>query len=96
MSAFTATDHALLEEAAERTRVGEKAVQYALVYVVELIIWVGTVLLSGVSARGFSGFALPPLILLVGWVIYDQVDDRMRAKASEVYEPDAVFAEVSV
>ena len=72
------------KSAAERTRVGEKAVQYALVYVVELIIWVGTVLLSGVSARGFSGFALPPLILLVGWVIYDQVDDRMRAKASEV------------
>ncbi|MBO9626582.1 MAG: hypothetical protein J7484_09435 [Microbacterium sp.] len=79
--------------ASERTRVGEKVVQYALVYVVELIIWVGTVLLSGVGARGFSGFALPPLILLVGWVIYDQIDDRLRAKASEVY--DSVHSRLS-
>jgi hypothetical protein len=72
--------------ATDRGRVGEKVMQYALVYAVELIIWVGTVLLSGVNARGFSGFALPPLILLIGWVIYDQVDDRLRATASQVYD----------
>jgi len=72
--------------AADRTKVGEKTVQYALVYVVELIIWVLTVWLSGVRASGFWGFALPPLILLFGWMIYDQLDDRLRAKASEVYD----------
>ncbi len=61
--------------------------QYALVYVVELIIWVLTVWLSGVSVAGFFwGYVLPPLGLLLGWVIYDQVDDRLHAKASEVYD----------
>ncbi|WP_217183092.1 hypothetical protein [Streptomyces sp. AC495_CC817] len=79
--------------AADRTRVGEKVVQYALVYVVELIIWVLTVWLSGVRASGFWAYVLPPLILLVAWVIYDLFDDRLRAKASEVY--DSVQARVS-
>lgn len=74
------------KSSAERTKTGEKVVQYALVYVVELIVWVLTVWLSGVRASGFWGFALPPLLLLVGWVIYDQVDDRMRAKAGEIYD----------
>ncbi|MFK4759456.1 hypothetical protein ACI3KS_00830 [Microbacterium sp. ZW T5_45] len=77
----------------ERTRLGEKTVQYALVYVVELIIWIATVVFSGVRAHGFWGFALPPLLLLVGWVIYDQVDDVIRAKTGEVY--DTVRARVS-
>jgi len=74
------------KSAADRTRVGEKTVQYALVYVVELIIWVLTVWLSAVRASGFWAFALPPLILLIGWVIYDRIDDRLHAKASEVYD----------
>lgn len=73
--------------AAERTRAGEKVVQYVLVYAVELIIWVLTVWFSGVSVRGFFwGYILPPLVLLIGWVIYDQVDDRMRAKTGELYD----------
>lgn len=79
--------------AADRTRIGEKTVQYALVYVVELIVWILTVWLSGVRASGFWGFALPPLILLFGWMIYDQLDDRLRATASEVY--DTVSAKIS-
>ncbi|WP_102192502.1 hypothetical protein [Microbacterium aurantiacum] len=75
------------KSSASRTRVGEKVVQYGLVYVVELIIWVLTVWLSGVSVAGFFwGYVLPPLGLLLGWVIYDQVDDRLHAKASEVYD----------
>lgn len=78
------------KSAGDRTRVGEKAVQYALVYAVELIIWVLTVWLSAVTASGFAGFALPPLFLLLGWVIYDQVDDRLQLKAEQVY--DAVQA----
>lgn len=81
------------KSAADRTRVGEKVVQYVLVYVVELIIWVLTVWLSGVRASGFWAYVLPPLILLIGWMIYDQVDDRLRATASDVY--DAVQAKVT-
>ncbi|MFJ2550749.1 hypothetical protein [Microbacterium sp. NPDC087591] len=80
------------KSAAERTKAGEKVVQYVLVYLVELIVWVLTVWLSGVRASGFWGFALPPLFLLFGWVIYDQVDDKLRAKAAQVY--DAVQGKV--
>lgn len=73
--------------AADRTNTGEKVVQYALVYVVELIIWVLTVWLSPVGVHGFFwGYALPPLLLLLGWVIYDQVDDVLRRKAGDVYD----------
>ena len=75
------------KSSAERTRIGEKVVQYVLVYVVELIIWVLTVWLSAVSVRGFFwGYLLPPLLLLIGWVIYDLVDDRLRAKTGELYD----------
>ncbi len=78
------------KSAAGRSRGREKLVQYALVYAVELIIWVLTVWLSRVSVSGFWGYVLPPLFLLIGWVIYDRVDDRLHAKAEEVY--DAVQA----
>lgn len=80
------------KSAAERTKTGEKVVQYVLVYVVELIVWVLTVWLSGVRASGFWAFVLPPLALLFGWMIYDQIDDRLRAKAGEIY--DSVQARV--
>ena len=80
------------KSAADRTRAGEKVVQYVLVYVVELIVWVLTVWLSGVRSSSFWGYVLPPLILLLGWVVYDRIDDRLHAKASEVY--DAVQARV--
>lgn len=84
---------AAAKSAADRTKTGEKVVQYVLVFLVELIVWTLTVWLSGVRASGFWGYVLPPLILLFGWMIYDQVDDRLRAKAGEVY--DAVQAKVS-
>lgn len=68
-----------------RTKIGEKVVQYVLVFVVELIVWVLTVLLSGVNVSGwFWGYVLPPLYLLLAWVIYDQIDDRIEAKTGEV------------
>lgn len=77
---------AAARSAAERTKAGEKVVQYVLVYLVELIIWIAVVWLSGVRASGFWSFVLPPLFLLVGWMIYDQIDDRLRAKAGELYD----------
>lgn len=81
------------KSAADRTRAGEKVVQYVLVYLVELIVWVLTVWLSGVRSSSFWGYVLPPLILLLGWVVYDRIDDRLHAKASEVY--DAVQSRVT-
>ncbi|WP_341956770.1 hypothetical protein [Microbacterium sp. LWH13-1.2] len=84
---------AAAKSAADRTKTGEKVVQYVLVYLVELIIWMAVVWLSGVRASGFWSYALPPLFLLFGWMIYDQVDDKLRAKAGELY--DAVQGRVS-
>lgn len=73
------------KSAASRTKIAEKIVQYVLVFVVELIIWVLTVVLSGVNVHGwFWGYVLPPLYLLIAWVIYDLVDDRIEAKTGEV------------
>ncbi|MFJ4224401.1 hypothetical protein [Microbacterium sp. NPDC089695] len=77
---------AAAKSAGSRTKLGEKVVQYVLVYLVELIIWVVVVWLSGVRASGFWSYVLPPLFLLLGWVIYDRVDDRLRAKAGEIYD----------
>lgn len=81
------------KSATERTKAGEKVVQYVLVYVIELIIWVLTIWLSGVRASGFGAFVLPPLILLVGWVVYDLIDDKLQAKTAEMY--DTVSAKIS-
>ena len=74
------------KSAADRTKAGEKVVQYVLVYLVELVIWVAVVWFSGVRAYGFWSYVLPPLLLLLGWVVYDLVDDRLRAKAGELYD----------
>lgn len=85
--------NAAAKSASTRTGFGEKIVQYALVFIVELIIWILTVMLSGVNVRGFFwGYVIPPLMLLIAWIIYDAIDDRLEAKAAELY--DTVGAKV--
>ncbi|MFC4140573.1 MULTISPECIES: hypothetical protein [unclassified Microbacterium] len=82
------------KSAGDRSGFGEKIVQYAIIFLVELIIWAATVLLSGVSVSGFFwGWIVPPIVLLIGWVIYDRFDDRLRAKAGAVY--DATSAKIT-
>ena len=44
-------------------------------------------LLSGVSIGGwFWGYILPPVILLIGWAVYDAIDDRVEAHAGALYD----------
>ncbi|RZI96103.1 MAG: hypothetical protein EOO67_01180 [Microbacterium sp.] len=75
------------KSASQRTAVGEKVVQYASVFVVELIVWMLVVVFSGVDVRGwFWGYLLPPLFLLIAWMIYDVVDDRIEARAGSLYD----------
>ncbi len=55
------------------------------------LVWMVTVWLSGVSIGGgffgaFWGYVLPPLILLVGWAVYDAIDDRVEAHAGALYD----------
>ncbi|TQJ29566.1 hypothetical protein [Microbacterium sp. SLBN-146] len=78
---------AAAKSAGQRTRAGEWLVQAVLVFLVELIIWIAVVLLSGVSVRGwFWGWVLPPIALLIAWAIYAAVDDRIEARAGAVYD----------
>lgn|GEM_PF-2863695 len=72
---------------------GTKLVQYLAVFVVEFVIWMLTVWLSGVRAGNIWGWVIPPLILLIGWVVYDQIDDVLTRKAGEL--SDAAGARIS-
>ena len=73
--------------AGQRTRIGEKLVQGALVFLVALIVWILTVVFSGVTVGGwFWGYVLPPVIILVGWAIYDAIDDRIEGRAGALYD----------
>ena len=43
--------------------------------------------LSGVSVAGwFWGYVLPPVILLIGWAVYDAIDDRVEGHAGALYD----------
>ncbi len=72
---------------------GTKLVQYLAVFVVEFVVWLVTVWLSGVRTGNLWGWILPPAILLIGWVVYDQIDDALTRKAGELY--DAAEARIS-
>ncbi|MDL5352487.1 hypothetical protein [Microbacterium sp. zg-YB36] len=75
------------KSAGQRTRVGEKLVQFGLVFVVELIVWVLVVVLSPVHVSGvFTGWLFPPVALLLAWIVYDLVDDRIEAGAGGLYD----------
>lgn len=71
----------------QRTKIGEKLVQGVLVFLVELVVWIVVVLLSGVAVRGFFwGWILPPIALLIAYAIYDAIDDRIEARAAAIYD----------
>ena len=75
------------KSAGQRTKLGEKLVQFFLVFAVALGVWAATVLLSGVSAgHWFWGWVLPPVLILIGWAIYDRIDDRVHEHAGALYD----------
>lgn len=75
------------KSAHERTKLGEKLVQAVLAVAVAFVVWIGTVLLSGVSISGWLwGWIVPPVILLIGWAIYDAIDDRVEARTGALYD----------
>lgn len=73
--------------AGQRTKLGEKLVQFFLVFAVALAVWAATVLLSGVSVGNwFWGWVLPPVFILIGWAVYDGIDDRVHEHAGVLYD----------
>ncbi|TQK18920.1 hypothetical protein FBY40_1410 [Microbacterium sp. SLBN-154] len=70
-----------------RTRVGEKVAEFFVAFAIAFLVWIATVLLSGVSIGGwFWGWILPPVLLMIGWAIYDVIDDRVEAHAGALYD----------
>lgn len=70
-----------------RTRVGEKVAEFLVAFAVAFLVWIATVLLTGVSIGGwFWGWFLPPVLLMIGWAIYDVIDDRVEAHAGALYD----------
>ncbi|MHC2999530.1 hypothetical protein [Microbacterium sp. HJ5] len=79
------------KSAHQRTKAGEKVIEALLAFAVAFLVWIVTVWLSGVSIGGgffgaFWGYVLPPIILLIGWAIYDAVDDKVEAHAGTLYD----------
>jgi hypothetical protein len=75
------------KSAGQRTKAGEKVVEFLLALAIAFIVWILTVVLSGVTISGwFWGYILPPVILLIGWAIYDAIDDRVETHAGAIYD----------
>ncbi len=81
---------AAARSAGERTKAGEALVRGALALAVAFLVWIATVLLSGISVSGwFWGYVLPPVILLIGWAVYSRIDDKVEARAGALYDKAA-------
>ncbi|MFK4835563.1 hypothetical protein ACI3KY_07540 [Microbacterium sp. ZW T2_14] len=79
------------KSAGQRTRAGEKLVEFFLAFAVALLVWIATVLFTGVSIGGgifgaFWGWVLPPVFLLIGWAIYGAIDDKVEGHAGTLYD----------
>lgn len=72
--------------AGQRTKAGQGLVQVGIVLLIALIVWIITVLLSGVSA-GLNPLAylLPPIFLAIGWWVYELIAARAEAHADALY-----------
>ena len=58
--------------------------QFFLVLAIAFVVWVLTVIFSGVQVHGWIlGWIIPPVFVLIGWAIYEAIDDRVEAHASE-------------
>ena len=79
------------KSSAQRTKAGEKLVEFFLAFAVAFLVWIATVVFTGVSIGGgifgaFWGWVLPPVILLIGWAIYGAVDDKVEGHAGALYD----------
>ncbi|MGZ0711522.1 SND2/TMEM208 family protein (plasmid) [Coraliomargarita sp. W4R53] len=76
------------KSAGERTKTAESLVQAGIVFAVAEIVWILTIVLSGVGIGGswFWVWIVPPLIITLGWWIYSRVNKKLEAQASDIYD----------
>lgn len=74
------------KSAGQRTKAGQGLVQVGIVLFIAFIVWIITVLFSGVSA-GLNPLAyiLPPIFLAIGWWVYELIAERAEAHADALY-----------
>lgn len=78
---------AAAKKSGELSKLGLKSLTALSVFVVAFIVWILTILLSGIHVVGwFWGYAIPPIALLIAWLIYDGVDDKLEAQAGRLYD----------
>lgn len=64
-----------------------KSLSALYVFLVAFIVWILTIMFSQLHVSGwFWGYVLPPLALLLAWLIYDSVDEKLEAQASRLYD----------
>src|SRR5262249_27534045 len=71
----------------QRTKAGRGLVRVGIVLLIAFIVWIVTVWLSGVTA-GLNPLAyiLPPIILAIGWWIYDLIAQRAEEHPGGLYD----------
>jgi hypothetical protein len=75
------------KSAGGRTKAGEFLVEVGIVLVIAFIVWIVTVLLSGVRI-GLNplGYILPPIFVALGWWVYELIADRAESHAGALYD----------
>jgi hypothetical protein len=75
------------KSAGRRTKAGGGLVRVGIVLLIALIVWVVTVWLSGVrTGLNPIAYILPPIILAIGWWIYDLIAQRAEHHAGALYD----------
>jgi hypothetical protein len=71
----------------QRTKTGQGIVRVGIVLLIAFIVWIVTVWLSGVTV-GLNplAYVLPPVILAIGWWIYDLIAQRAEHHAGALYD----------
>lgn len=74
-----------------RGRIAAWFAETIVVLGVALVVWVLTVIFSGVRlGSGLLGilwsYIIPPIILWIGWVIYAAIDDKVEAQTAAIYD----------
>ena len=69
------------------SKFGLKSLSALYVFLVAFIVWILTIFFSQLHVSGwFWGYILPPIALLIAWLIYDSVDEKLEAQASRLYD----------
>lgn len=75
------------KKSGELSKLGLKSLTALSVFVVAFIVWILTVIFSQIHVVGwFWGYVIPPVALLIAWLVYDTIDDKLEAQTRRFYD----------